>query len=74
MSFGLVIFFSLNGRRAIATRPPLRTPGVILVTLSMKRCVGTCVSFAVMSRLTETRYSESDEKTVPSTQSLWAPW
>ena len=53
--------------------PPLRTPGVMLVMLSMKRCVGTSVSFTVMSRLTETRYSESVEKTVPSTQSLCAP-
>ena len=74
MSFGLTIRFSLNGRRATVTMPPLSTPGVMLVTLSMKRCVGTCVSFTVMSRLMETRYSESVEKAVPSTQSLCAPW
>ena len=65
------LFFGL---RATASRPPLSAPGVMLVMLSMKRCVATSVSFIERSRLIETRYVESFEKTVPSTQSLCAPW
>ena len=47
---------------------------MMLVTLSMNRLVGTSVSFTDRSRLTETRCWPSCEKTVPSTQSEWAPW
>ena len=63
-----------TGSRATAVRPPLRAPGVMLVTLSMKRCVATSVNFIVPSRLTEARNVESLEKAVPSTQSVAAPW
>ena len=46
----------------------------MLVMLSTNRSVATSISFIERSRLTETRCDESVEKTVSSTQSLWAPW
>src|SRR5947208_2139182 len=41
----LTILLSCKGRRATAIKPPLSAPGVMLVMLSMKRCVATSVSF-----------------------------
>ena len=64
---------SRSGWRATAAMPPLSAPGVIEVMLSTNRWVATSVSFAVMSRLTETRCVPSVEKTVSSTQSLCEP-
>src|SRR5262249_49723123 len=65
---------SFGGRSARARSPPFKAPGVMLVTLSMNRFVGTSVSFTERSRLTEMRCCPSCEKTVPNTQSEWAPW
>ena len=47
----------------------LQRPGVMLVTLSMKRLVATSVSLTERSRLTETRCAPSCENDVPITQS-----
>src|SRR5262249_58637482 len=73
MSVPAAVFLTLSSRflglRSTASRPPLRAPGVMLVMLSMNRCVATSVSFIERSRLIETRNDESFENTVPSTQS-----
>ena len=62
-----------SGWRASACTPPLSAPGVIEVTLSMKRWVATSVSLTLMSRPQETRCLPSVLQTVSSTQSLCPP-
>ena len=58
------------GRTAMAFCPPLRTPGVCVVTLPTNLSVATSVCFTVLSRLTEKTALPSAEKMVPRTQSL----
>ena len=69
----LTVAFAVFGRVSMAISPPFSANGVMLVTLSMNRCVGTSVSLAVMSRETDSRCCPSRLKAVPSTQSEWVP-
>jgi hypothetical protein len=62
--------WSNSGWVATDSTPPLSAPGVIEVTLSMKRCSANSVSLTLMSRPPETTWSLFTENVVLITQSL----